>query len=484
MSAFLFFFLGFIIGAGLIFFWLDKNQKKSLQTKIEKEQIEKERETLLSENQDYRQKEIDWIEQSASLKSRNKNIEKELENQKKHYEDKIQEKEEHFKQLEKKAEKERENQKNRYEDKIQEKEEHFKQLEKKAEKERENQKNYYEDKIQEREGHFKQLEEKAKGFFKNTANEIFSESTEKSTKNLSQILKPFKEDIEGFKKSIQGFEIKEKSLDETLKNFTDINSKMRDDTIKLTQALRGDARTQGQWGEFVLENILEKSGLRKGEEFIIQGQGLGIKDEKGSFVKPDIIVKLPDNKHIIIDSKVSLTHYTSLNGQKKQDSLVEKTVRSLSSHIDNLSSKKYQLSEGLNTPDFVLMFIPNEGVFALATQAQRDLFEKAWKQSIVIVSPSTLYATLRTIASLWKIERQNKNVEEIAKQGGLLYDKFVGFLEDMGKIDTSLKTARISYDSAVKKLDEGKGSLVKKVQNLKKLGARTQKTIPASFESE
>ena len=455
MLTFLFFSLGFVLGAGLIFFWLDKNRKKSLQIKIEKEQMEKEREQLLSENQNYRQKERDWIEQSASFK----NLEKELGNQK-----------------------------NRYEDKIQEKEEYFKQLEKKTKQELENQKNHYEDKIQERKGHFKQLEEKAKVFFKNTAHEIFSESTksyrEESTKNLSQILKPFKEDIEGFKESIQGFENKERFLDETLKSFTDINSKMRDDAIKLTQALRGDAKTQGQWGEFVLENILEKSGLRKGEEFIIQGQGLGIKDEKGSFIKPDVIVKLPDNKHIIIDSKVSLTHYTSSNGQEKKNGLLEKTVRSLNSHIDNLSSKKYQLSEGLKTPDFVLMFIPNEGAFALATQAQGDLFEKAWKQSIVIVSPTTLYATLRTIASLWKIERQNKNVEEIAKQGGLLYDKFVGFLEDMSKIDASLKTARTSYDSAVKKLDEGKGSLVRRVQNLKKLGARAQKAIPASFKSE
>ena len=399
--------------------------------------MEKEREMLFSENQNYRQKEIDWTEQSSSFKAKNENLEKELEHQKKHYEDKIQ-----------------------------------------------TQKSSYEDRMQEREGHFRQLEEAAKVFFKNTANEIVSESREKSTKNLSEILKPFKEDIEGFKKSIQGLENKDKFLDETLKNFTDINSKMKDETIKLTQALKGDLKTQGQWGEFVLENILEKSGLRKGEEFIIQGQGQKMKDEKGSATRPDVIVKLPDNKHIIIDSKVSLTHHISSNGKENQDDLLEKTIKSLNSHIDNLSSKKYQMSEGLKTPDFVLMFIPNEGVFALATQSQRDLFEKAWQQSIVIVSPTTLYATLRTIASLWKIERQNKNAEKIAKEGGLLYDKFVGFLEDMSKIDASLKTARISYDAAVKKLDEGKGSLVKKVENLKKLGAKTQKAIPANFENK
>lgn len=421
----------------MIFFRFDKKQKKYLQIQIKKEEMEKEREMLFSENQNYRQKEIDWTEQSSSFKAKNENLEKELEHQKKHYEDKIQ-----------------------------------------------TQKSSYEDRMQEREGHFRQLEEAAKVFFKNTANEIVSESREKSTKNLSEILKPFKEDIEGFKKSIQGLENKDKFLDETLKNFTDINSKMKDETIKLTQALKGDLKTQGQWGEFVLENILEKSGLRKGEEFIIQGQGQKMKDEKGSATRPDVIVKLPDNKHIIIDSKVSLTHHISSNGKENQDDLLEKTIKSLNSHIDNLSSKKYQMSEGLKTPDFVLMFIPNEGVFALATQSQRDLFEKAWQQSIVIVSPTTLYATLRTIASLWKIERQNKNAEKIAKEGGLLYDKFVGFLEDMSKIDASLKTARISYDAAVKKLDEGKGSLVKKVENLKKLGAKTQKAIPANFENK
>ena len=431
MLEFLLVFSGFTLGAILVFFWLNKNQSQSLK-------------------------------QSSSLKAKNENLQQQLEIQKKHYEEKIQEKEKHFKQLTENSEKELENQKKRYEEKIQERGEHF-----------------------------KQLEEKAKVFFKNTANEIFSESTksyrEESTKNLSQILKPFQENIEGFKKSIQGFESKEKFLDETIKHFTEINSKMGDNTIKLTQALQGDIKSQGQWGEFVLANILEKSGLRKGEEFFLQGQSLEIKDEKGSSIRPDVTVKLPDNKHIVIDSKVSFTHYNeyiSSNTEEERQKLLTKILNSISSHIDNLSSKKYQFSEGLNTPDFTLMFIPNEGIFALATQTKKDLFDKAWKQSIVIVSPTTLYATLRTIASLWKIERQNKNAEEIAKQGGLLYDKFVGFLEDMSKIDSGLKTARVSYDDAVKKLNEGKGNLVQKVQKLKALGARTQKEIPASFDNE
>ncbi len=426
MISALLFLLGLVLGAGAVFLWLNKHQKQSLQIKIEKEQIKKEWGTLSDENQTYREKEKEQFEQLSFFKAENENLKKQLENQKK----------------------------------------------------------YFEENLKEKEKLFKELTDKSKTEFQNIAQKIFLENTksyrEESTKNLSQILKPFKEDIEGFKKSIQGFENKEKFLNETLKDFTHINSKMRDDTIKLTQALRGDAKAQGQWGEFVLENILEKSGLRKGEEFIIQQ---GIKDEKGSFSKPDIIVKLPDNKHIIIDSKVSLTHNIDSNIKENQDNLLEKTVKSISAHIDSLSSKEYQLLEGLKTPNFVLMFIPNEGIFALATQAKADLFDKAWKQSIVIVSPSTLYATLRTIASLWKIERQNKNAEEIAKQGGLLYDKFVGFLEDMKKIGASLKTAEISYDSAFKKLSEGRGSLVKKVQTLKNLGARTQKEIPPHFEN-
>ena len=339
------------------------------------------------------------------------------------------------------------------------------------------QQNYYK-KLEEQ---ARQLTEKTKSDFKNIANKIFSENTksyrEESTKNLSQILNPFREDIENFKKSIQTFENKEKFLDETLKDFKNINTQMRDDAKELTQALQGDVRTQGQWGEFVLSNILEKSGLREGEEFIIQGQGLEIKDEAGNFVRPDVIIKLPDNKHIIIDSKVSFTHYkdhSSSNTKEQKKETLKKVLSSIRTHIDNLSSKKYPFFDNLQTPDFTLMFIPNEGVFALVTQA-KDLFEQAWKKSIVLVSPTTLYATLRTVASIWKIEKQNKNAEKIAKQGGELYDKFVGFLEDMGNIDNSLRKARYSYNEAMGKLSDSRGNLIQKAQNFKKLEESQQK---------
>ena len=463
--------LGVCIGSICVFFWKKSGSSDSevIKLKIEKEHIEKEKTRLLSENQNYKQEEIKLRERSSSLQTKNEELEKELDKQKQLYEERTQEKEKHF-------EKELNSQKQHYEEKFQEREQNFT------------------EKLNAQEKLYKQLEEKSKQLTEKTKSEfenIVLNNTksfrEESTKNLSQILNPFKENIDGFKKSIQGFENKEKFLDETIKSFNEINSKMRDEAKKLTQALQGNTKSQGEWGEFVLENILEKSGLRKGEEYRLHGQGLGIKDDNIRSPRPDAIIMLPDNKHIVIDSKVSFTHYNryiSSNTEEERQQLLEKVLDSISSHIDNLSSKNYHFAEGLNAPDFTLMFVPNEGVFALATQTKRNLFDKAWKQSIVLVSPTTLYATLRTIASLWKIERQNKNAEEIAKQGGLLYDKFVGFIEDMNKIGSSLKTAGNSYDEAVGKLKEGRGNLIQKVKKLKNLGARNRKEIPADFESE
>ena len=441
--------LGFSIGIGFLFFLLNKSKTEYTKINIRTENIEKERQKLFSENENYKKEKNLWIEESASLKAQNEYLKTELENQKDRYEDKLEEQNKH------------------YEDKIQEKEQNLS-----------SQKNLYEQ-LEEKS---KQLTEKTKSDFKNIANEIFRESTksyrEESTKNLSQILHPFKENMETFKKSIQGFTNKEQFLDETIKNFKDINLKMRDEASKLSQALKGDIKTQGGWGEFVLENILEKSGLRKGEDFFPQAEGLNLKNKEGSSLRPDAVVKLPENKYIIIDSKVSFTHYNeylSSNTEEQKKNFLIKFLNSVSSHIDNLSSKEYQFAEDIKTAGFILMFIPNEGMFALATQNKKGLFEKAWRQSIIIVSPSTLYATLKTIASIWKIEEQSKNAEKIAKRGQLLYDKFTGFLEDMSKIDASLKTARDSYDEAIEKLSKGKGNLLKQSQQLKQLENKPEK---------
>ena len=424
MFEFLLFFCGFVLGAVLVFIWLNKKKSQSERMKIEKEHIEKERENLFSENQEYKQKESSWIEQTASLKTNNENLKKELENQKNIYEEKLN---------------------------TQEKQ--------------------YEDKIQERKEHFEKLEKQTKEVFENIANKIFSENREKSTKNISQILEPFKKDIDNFKKSVDG---QEKFLSETITRFTNINSKMRDETNKLTQALKSDIKAQGNWGEVVLGNILEKSGLMEGEDFFLQAKGLKLKSDQRSSLRPDAVVKLPKNKYFVIDSKVSFTHYQEYISSNTEEHLT-KFLNSVSSHIDNLSSKKYEFAEDIKTSGFTLMFVPNEGMFSLAIQNKKGLFEKAWEQSIVIVGPTTLMATLRTVASIWEIEKQNKHTEEIAKQGRLLYDRFVSFLEDMGKIDMGLKTARDSYDKAIVKLKEGNTSLLKNSQRLEKLENKLEK---------
>ena len=370
-------------------------------------------------------------------------------------------------------------------------------------KEMESQKNFYKEKIQDQERHFakeleaqksryeelaeksKELAKTAKVEFENIAQKIFKETSkthrEESQKDLSQLLNPLREDISQFGKSILSIEKQEESFKETIKGFTDINQQMRDSHRQFTQTLKGGARVQGQWGEFVLESILEKSGLREGEDFVSQGKGMGLKGEKGEALRPDVIVNLPEGKHIAVDAKVSLASYhkfcSAERGEDKKRYRGE-LESSFARHIENLSEKKYH--KGLKAPDFTLMFIPSEGVFSLLTQSKQGLFEKAWKKSIVIVSPTTLYATLKTIASIWKIEQYNKNAEEIAKEGGRLYDKFVGFLESMTQIDKSLKAARDSYEKAANQL-KGHGSLMRKAESLKKIGGKIlpSKILPA-----
>jgi DNA recombination protein RmuC len=252
---------------------------------------------------------------------------------------------------------------------------------------------------------------------------------------------------------------------------------MSEEANNLTKALKGDTKTQGNWGEFILESILEKSGLVKGREFVIQET---VKSDDGSNLRPDVIVNLPDNKSMIIDSKVSLTAYEAYcsNDEKavKERSLSEH-INSIRRHIKGLSPKDYQNLYGLQSLDFVLMFIPIEPAFALAVQNDASLFYDAFEKNIVIVSPSTLLATLRTISSIWKQEKQNRNALEIAKKGGELYDKLVGFVDDLVEVGTRMKKAGESYESAMKKLTEGRGTIISKAENLKQLGAKSTKTI-------
>ncbi len=313
--------------------------------------------------------------------------------------------------------------------------------------------------------------------FKNLAQGILDSQSVKfqecGKESIKAIVDPLKENLQELQKSV----IEAKSL----------NQNMTQETKSLVLALRGDSTTQGRWGEIVLEKILERSGLRAGEEYIVQGKGLGLKGGEGETQKPDVVINIPDPdkpKHIVIDSKVSLTAYDAYINtadSETREPILEKYLSSVREHINGLSGKKYDVNEKLSTPDFVLMFIPIEGAFALALQSDAELFPKAWDKNIVIVSPTTLLATLRTVAALWRQERGSKNVLKIAEQAGNLYDKFEGLLQDLQEIGNKLKGAQTSYDDAMNKIKTGRGNLIDKVEFLKTLGAKASKQINPKF---
>lgn len=266
------------------------------------------------------------------------------------------------------------------------------------------------------------------------------------------------------------------SLGEQLKNLRELNQQITKEAENLTRALKGDTKTQGNWGEFILESILEKSGLVKGQEFIVQESAT----LEGGRLRPDVVVKLPDNKNIIIDSKVSLLAYEqSVNAADETDreQNLKAHVQSVKNHIRQLSGKDYQKLYGVEGLDFILMFIPIEPAFSAALQAETDLFNQAYEKQIVLVSPSTLLATLRTIANIWRYEYQNRNVLEIARQAGDMYDKFVNFTEDLVKLGQQMDTTKKTYGDAMNKLVDGTGNLVRRAEKLKELGAKTSKQM-------
>jgi DNA recombination protein RmuC len=261
-----------------------------------------------------------------------------------------------------------------------------------------------------------------------------------------------------------------------------LNARVSEEANNLTKALKGDVKKQGNWGEIILERVLERSGLTKGREYereeVIEGAD-------NSVQRPDVIIHLPDNKHIIIDSKVSLVAYerfVSAESEEKQLLNLKEHVNSIRNHVKLLSDKNYQQAHNINTPDFVLMFLPIEASFSVAVQADSELFSFAWEKKIVIVSPTTLLATLRTISSIWKQENQTKNAQEIARLSGTLYDKFVGFAEDMEKIKANIDRTSKSYDDAMKKMKDGTGNIVRTAEKIKELGAKTTKSLPQGFE--
>ncbi len=341
---------------------------------------------------------------------------------------------------------------------------------------------------------YKNLEEKLTDQgteFKNIVNEILKEKsrefTEQNKTNLSEILNPLKERIKDFEQKITQTHVDElkqrASLIEQIKFLTEQNQQMSKDAKDLTNALKGETKTQGNWGEFILESILEKSGLVKDREYSVQES---FTTENGNRLQPDVLINLPDKKTIVIDSKVSLNAYEKYSSSgdeiEKQKALKEHLI-SIKKHIKELSEKNYQNIYQLKSLDFVLMFLPIEPAFGLAIQTEQNLFTSAYEKNIIIVSPTTLLATLRTIANIWKQAYQNKNALEIARQSGALYDKFQGLLKDLQNVGEKLSATQTSYDAAIKKLHTGKGNLVSSVEKIKKLGAKTTKSLPASFDN-
>ena len=325
--------------------------------------------------------------------------------------------------------------------------------------------------------------------FENMANRILKERaaelSETSKKDLGAILNPLKDNIAEFKQQVReaySLEMRDKAgLREQLKLLTEQNARISDEANNLTKALKGDVKQQGNWGEIVLERVLEMSGLHIGREFEREAVS---KDDNDANKRPDVIVHLPDNKHVVIDSKVSLVAYDRLVNAPDNaayETALKDQVSSLKKHVNELAAKNYPNLPGLNAPDFVLMFVPIEAMFSVAVDADKNLFAYAWEKKIVIVSPTTLLATLRTIASIWQQENQTKNAFEIARLGGVLYDKMVGFIDDFQKIKRSLDAADKAYNDALGKMSTGKGNMLNTATRIKELGAKAGKTIPQNL---
>ncbi|MDN3492287.1 DNA recombination protein RmuC [Winogradskyella bathintestinalis] len=324
--------------------------------------------------------------------------------------------------------------------------------------------------------------------FELMASKILDEKSEKFTlqnkENIKNILNPLEEKIKTFEKKVEDTQKESISMHSALKEqllgLKDLNQQMALEATNLTRALKGDSKIQGNWGELVLERVLEKSGLEKNREYFLQQN---FQREDGSRVMPDVVLHLPDSKKMIIDSKVSLTAYEQfVNADEDQRPLFLKAhVNSIKKHVDQLSAKNYQDLYDIESPDFVLMFIPIEPAFAVAINDDNTLYNKAFEQNIVIVTPSTLLATLRTIDTMWNNEKQQQNALEIAKQAGALYDKFEGLVTDLTGVGKKIDAAKNDYSSAMNKLVDGKGNLISRVEKIKKMGAKAKKALPESI---
>jgi DNA recombination protein RmuC len=333
------------------------------------------------------------------------------------------------------------------------------------------------------------LQEKFTKEFENLANKILDEKsskfTEQNKENMKNILSPLQDKIQLFEKKVE--DTHKESIDyhaalrQQILGLSEMNAQMSKETLNLTKALKGDSKMQGNWGELILERVLEKSGLEKDREYFVQQSHT---NGEGNRVFPDVVINLPDGKKMIVDSKVSLTAYEKFINEEDdslKNSFLKEHVNSIKRHVEQLGEKNYHDLYQIESPDFVLLFIPMEPAFALALNEDTSLYNKAFEKNIVIVTPSTLLATLRTIDSMWANQKQQENAFEIARQAGALYDKFEGFVTDLIKVGKKIDESKVEYQGAMNKLVDGKGNLITSVEKLKKMGAKAKKALPENI---
>ena len=334
-----------------------------------------------------------------------------------------------------------------------------------------------------------ELQEKFTKEFENLANKILEEKsakfTEQNSENMKNILLPLQDKIQGFEQKVE--QTHKESIDyhaalrQQILGLSEMNAQMSKETLNLTKALKGDSKMQGNWGELVLERVLEKSGLEKSREYEVQQS---FTNNEGNRVLPDVVINLPDGKKMIVDSKVSLVAYEKWVNEESEIlkiDFLKEHVNSIKRHVEQLGSKNYHDLYQIESPDFVLLFIPIEPAFGIALNEDSTLYNKAFDRNIVIVTPTTLLATLRTIDSMWANQKQQENAFEIARQAGALYDKFEGFVSDLLRIGTKIKDTKTEYENAMNKLVDGRGNLILSVEKLKKMGAKAKKALPENI---
>lgn len=343
-----------------------------------------------------------------------------------------------------------------------------------------------ETRIEEQKKEMAELQKKLTAEFESLATRVLDANSEKfavrNKESLDKLLTPLAEKIQDFRARVDSTHdqsVKDRAaLLEQMKALGELNQKMSAEAQNLTTALKGQAKTQGNWGELVLATVLEKSGLEEGREYRTQAN---FTSEDGKRQQPDVLINLPEGKHLVIDAKVSLVAYERCVNEEdasRSELALKEHIQSVKNHVAELSKKRYDALYEIQSPDFTLMFIPIEPAFVMAIQADDTIFDFAFRQNVVIVTPSTLLATLRTVANIWRQEKQTKNALDIAQRSGALYDKFVGFFDDMKKIGDQINRSQLAYDAAMSKLSTGRGNLVNQVQSLKDLGAKAKKALP------